>query len=115
METVVNSYVEYLLSNKVEKILNAGKKKEDKLLMILGDIAAFIIQNMSKAEENIDALIMSYKKINQEEVDEMDIDEYLSTLKNIFMAGVPKIIGDYVNLTEIKKKIKSINKLEQEN
>lgn len=97
-------YIEYLLSNKVDKILKAGQNKNDKVVMIMGDIMAFVLQNMNKAEENIDELIMSYKKINQEQVDDMDVDNYIGTLKTVFMAGVPAIIADYVDLTEVKKK-----------
>ena len=50
-------YIEYLLSNKVDKILKAGQNKNDKIIMIMGDIMAFVLQNMNKAEENIDELI----------------------------------------------------------
>ena len=101
-------YVEYLLSNKVDKILKAGQNKNDKVIMIMGDIMAFILQNMSKAEENIDLLIMSYRKISQEQVDDMDVDEYINTLKTVFMAGVPAVIADYVDLTEFKKKFEDL-------
>jgi len=103
-------YIEYLLSNKVEKILKAGQNKNEKVLMIMGDIMAFILQNMHKAEENIDALIVSYCKKTQEEVDEMDVDSYISTLKTVFMAGIPQVISDYVDLTDVKKKFKEIQK-----
>jgi hypothetical protein len=101
-------YVEYLLSNKVEKILKSGQNKNEKIVMIMADIMAFIIQNMNKAEENIDALIMSYNKINKEELEDMDVDNFSNTLKTIFMAGVPKIISDYIDLTEFKKKFKDL-------
>lgn len=101
-------YVEYLLSNKVDKILKAGQNKNDKVVMIMGDIMAFILQNMNKAEENIDLLIMSYRKIKQEDVDDMDVDEYIGTLKTVFMAGVPAVIADYVDLTEVKKKFQDL-------
>ena len=57
-------YVEYLLSNKVEKILKAGGKKEDRILMIMGDVVAFVLQNIHKAEQNIDDLCMSYCDIS---------------------------------------------------
>jgi hypothetical protein len=97
-------YVEYLLSNKIDKILKAGDSKNDKIVMIMGDIMAFILQNVNKAESNIDALFMSYKELTQEQVDEMEVDEYIETLKTVFMAGVPSIIADYVDLTEVKKK-----------
>lgn len=99
-------YIEYLLSNKVEKILKSSNNKNEKILMVLGDVVAFILQNIHKAEDNIDALIMSYKKISQEEVDDMDEDIYIDTLKIIFMAGIPKVIQNYVDLTEVKKKLK---------
>jgi len=103
-------YVEYLLSNKIDKILRTGENKQEKILMIMGDVMAFILQNMNKAEENIDELIMSYRNINQAQVDDMDIDEFTSTLKTIFMAGIPNILADYVDLTEVKKKLKELKK-----
>ena len=103
-------YVEYLLSNKVDKILKSGDKKEEKVLMIMADVLAFILQNIHKAEENIDALCMSYCNLTQEQVDEMDEDIYIDTLKNVFMAGVPKVITHYVDLTAIKKKFQETMK-----
>jgi len=103
-------YVEYLLSNKVEKILKSSDNKNEKILMILGDVVAFVLQNIHKAEENIDALCMSYCNLSQEQVDEMDEDTYIDTLKNVFMAGVPKIISQYVDLTEVKKKFQNVTK-----
>jgi hypothetical protein len=109
-------YVEYLLSNKIDKILRTGENKHEKILMIMGDVMAFILQNMNKAEENIDELIMSYRNINQDQVNDMDIDEFTSTLKTIFMAGIPNILADYVDLTEVKKKLKELKKnMEKEN
>jgi hypothetical protein len=109
-------YVEYLLSNKIDKILKTGENKHEKILMIMGDVMAFVLQNMNKAEENIDELIMSYRNINQAQVDDMDIDEFTSTLKTIFMAGIPNILADYVDLTEVKKKLKELKKnMEKEN
>jgi len=101
-------YIEYLLSNKVDKILKAGQNKNEKIVMIMGDVMAFVLQNMNKAEENIDLLIMSYKKLSQEQVDDMDVDEYIGTLKTVFMAGVPNVIADYVDLTEVKKKFQDL-------
>ena len=59
-------YVEYLLSNKVEKILKSGQNKKEKIVMVMADVMAFVIQNIHKAEENVDLLICSYKKISQE-------------------------------------------------
>lgn len=106
-------YVEYLLSNKVEKILKSGQDKKEKIVMVMADVMAFILQNIHKAEENVDLLICSYKKISQEEVSEMDIDEYISTLKTIFMAGIPSIISEYVDLTEFKKKLKDMKGKDQ--
>ena len=103
-------YVEYLLSNKVEKILKSGQNKNEKILMIVCDIFAFVLQNMHKAEENIDILLMSYKGINQEGVDDLDVDEYVDSLKIVFMSGIPKVIGDYVDLTDVKKKFKELQK-----
>lgn len=109
-------YVEYLLSNKIDKILKTGENKYEKILMIMGDVMAFVLQNMNKAEENIDELIMSYRNINQDQVNDMDIDEFTSTLKTIFMAGIPNILTDYVDLTEVKKKLKELKKnMEKEN
>lgn len=101
-------YVEYLLSNKVDKILKAGQNKNEKIVMIMGDVMAFILQNMNKAEENIDELIKSYKKLSQEEVEDMDVDEFTGTLKTIFMAGVPAMLSDYIDLTEVKKKFEDL-------
>ena len=34
----------------------------------------------------------------------MEEDQYIDTLKLVFLAGVPKVIGSYVDLTEVKKK-----------
>jgi hypothetical protein len=109
-------YIEYLLSNKIDKILMSGQNKHEKILMLMGDVMAFILQNMNKAEENIDELIMSYRNININQVNDMDIDEFTSTMKTIFMAGVPNILADYVDLTEVKKKLKELKKnMEKEN
>lgn len=101
-------YMEYLLSNKVDKILKSGQNKNDKIVMIMGDIMAFILQNVHKAEENIDSLIMSYSQINQEAVDNLSVDDYLETLKVVFMAGVPSVISDYIDITEVKKKFEEL-------
>jgi len=103
-------YIEYLLSNKVEKILKTGQNKNEKVLMIMGDIMAFVLQNIHKAEENIDNLIISYCKKTQEEVDDMNVDLYINTLKTVFMAGIPQVISDYVDLTDVKKKFTQIQK-----
>jgi len=97
-------YVEYLLSNKVDKILKGNGKKEEKILMVMGDVFAFVLQNIHKAEENIDALCMSYCNISKEKVDDMEEDEYIDTLKIVFFAGVPKVLESYINLSEVKKK-----------
>lgn len=103
-------YVEYLLSNKVDKILKASNDKNEKIMMIMGDVFAFVIQNIHKAEENIDALCISYCGLTQEQVDEMEEDDYIETLKTVFMAGVPKVIASYVDLAEVKKKFQSVTK-----
>jgi len=109
-------YVEYLLSNKVDKILRTGENKNERIIMLMGDIIAFVLQNMNKAEENIDALIISYKNITQEQVEDLDVDEYINVLKSIWMAGIPNILADYVDLTEVKKKFKELKKdTEKEN
>lgn len=101
-------YIEYLLSNKVEKILKSGQNKKDKIIMVMADIMAFILQNIHKAEENVDLLICSFKKVDRETIDEMEMDEYINTLKTVFMAGIPKVISEYVDLTDVKKKLKDM-------
>lgn len=106
------SYVENLMSTKVEAVLKTNEFLDEKIAMIMGDIAAFVLQNMHEAEENIDLLIKSYKKISQDQLDDLEIDEYLDSLKVIFMAGIPKVLSKYVDLTEFKKKL---NQLEKKN
>lgn len=107
-------YAEYLLTNRINKILQTVDKKEkiDKksiAIVILGDIFAFLLQNMHKAEDNIDKLIMSYCEINKEQIEDMDIDEYISALKEIFMAGIPDAIKSIIPIDDIKKKMNSLN------
>jgi len=103
-------YVEYLVSSKIDKILKINGDLKAKIFILTADIAAFVLQNINKAEENIDLLIASYKGITQEEIDKLDIDEYLETLKEVFSAGVPKVISSYVDLAEVKKKVTELRK-----
>jgi len=98
-------YVEYLMGNRVDKILKSSGDMKVKILAVTADITAFVLQNLNKADENIDLLIMSYKGISLEDIQKLDIDEYVDCLKEIFIAGVPKILSSYVNLAEVKKKV----------
>lgn len=104
-------YIDTLLSNKVDNILSIYKGKEHQAIILIGDIFAFVIQNINRAEDNIDELIMSYKGIeNKEDMNEMDGDEYIKNLKEVFTAGVPSVMKDYVDITEIKKKLSNMTK-----
>lgn len=82
------------------------------------DVFVFVIQNMHKSEENINELIKSYKRIDQNELDNYDIDDILQSLKEIFGAGIPKVITDLIDVSELKKKWDeiqiSIKKMSQE-
>jgi hypothetical protein len=100
-------YAEYLLNNRIEKLLKSKADKKEKILIVMGDIFAFIMQNMHKAEDNIDILLRSYLNLSQEQVDDLEIDDYIVALKDVFTAGIPKVIGEYVNLADIKKKMDS--------
>jgi hypothetical protein len=102
-------YAEYLLTSRLDKVLKQNGDKKEKALIIIGDITAFILQNIHKAEKSIDDLLISYCEISPEELEDMDIDNYIQSLKNVFMAGIPNIIKDIVDVNDIKKKIKSIN------
>lgn len=72
------------------------------------DVFVFIIQNMHKSEENINKLIKSYKRIEQADLDNYDIDDILQSLQEIFGAGIPNVITDLINITELKKKWEEI-------
>ena len=102
-------YAEFLLT-KIEKSLEADiEKLEIKAAMIIGDITAFILQNQCKAKIEIYQLIASFKDVQAGYVDNMDIDEYTEILRDIFQAGIPKILvsvmnnQDIVKLDELKK------------
>lgn len=104
-------YMEYLLSSKVDKILAVTKGQKEQAIILIGDIFAFIVQNINRAEDNIDELIMSYKGIKTKEyIDEMDGDEYIDSLKEVFQAGIPSIMKDYVDVAELKKKLGALKK-----
>lgn len=100
-------YAEYLLNNRIEKLLKSKADKKEKILIVMGDIMAFITQNIHKAEESIDELLRSYKGIDQDKVEDLDFDQYIDCLKEVFQAGIPKVISDYVNLADIKKKMEA--------
>lgn len=107
-------YAEFLLT-KIEKSLEADVTKlEIKAAMIIGDITAFILQNQCKAKIEIYQLIASFKDVQAGYVDNMDIDEYTEILRDIFQAGIPKILvsvmnnQDIVKLDEVKKKFNTI-------
>lgn len=108
-------YIEYLMGSKIDKIINSNVEQEEKMLFVMVDVMAFIIQKINNAEENIDLLVMSYKNMTQDQVDDMDCDEFIDTLKTIFMAGVPKVLNDYVDLTEFKKKMDQLKKEPKKN
>jgi dihydrofolate reductase len=103
-------YAEYLLTNKIDKVLKQDGDRKSKMIVIMGDIAAFIIQNLYKADENIDRLIVSYYQIKQNECNELDVDTYIEYVKTIFMAGVPSVIKDFVDVNELKKKMQELKK-----
>jgi len=103
-------YAEYLLNIRIEKLLKSDMERKEKMLILMGDISAFVCQNIFKAEENTDLLFMSYLNITQDKIDNMEVDEYIDNVKNIFMAGIPKIINDYINIGEFKKKISELKK-----
>lgn len=101
-------YAEYLLTNRLDKVLKQNSDRKEKVIIIMGDIFAFIVQNIHKAEKNIDELLMSYCEITAEQLEDMDIDNYIANLKNVFMAGVPNVIKDIVDINDIKKKMNSV-------
>lgn len=112
-------YAEYLLNNKVDKLVKLLPEhiKENKeniknqsalaslSVQLIGDVLAFIVQNMYKAESEIDELIMSYKNVTENDLENYDIDELTETLKEIFFAGVPKVISNFIDISDIKKKL----------
>jgi hypothetical protein len=99
------SYAEYLLGSRLDKVLKSQEDKKTKSLIIMGDVAAFILQNLWKAEDNIDALIKSYLGVNQEYVENMDSDEYDSILLDCLLTRLPKVITDAIDVSNVKKKI----------
>lgn len=105
----VKYYVEYLLSNKIEKLL---KKQDldikDKQKIIAIDVITFIFQNMAEAEDNIYKLFASYKGEKLEKVKEFDIDQVIDTFMEIFQNGLPKVLSDMIDLGDIKKKLSSL-------
>lgn len=103
-------YAEYLLSTKLDKVLSKSEGQKEKVLVVVIDVFAFVLQNMYKAESSIDKLIMSYKGLNQSEIDNLEEDEFIEVLKDIFIAGVPKVISKMVDLSEFKKKFQEIKK-----
>lgn len=103
-------YAEYLLNIRIEKLLKSDLERKERMLILMGDISVFICQNIFKAEENTDLLFMSYLNITQEQIDNMEVDEYIDNVKNIFMAGIPKIISSYINIGELKKKLTELKK-----
>lgn len=114
-------YAEFLLT-KIEKSLEADiEKLEIKAAMIIGDITAFILQNQCKAKIEIYQLIASFKDVQAGYVDNMDIDEYTEILRDIFQAGIPKILvsvmnnQDIVKLDEVKKKFNTIIESKENN
>lgn len=99
-------YMEYLLSSKVDKILASTQGQQEQSIILIGDIFAFVVQNINRAEDSIDLLIMSYKGIkSKEDMDEMDGDEYINNLKEVFQAGVPSVMKDYIDVAALKKKL----------
>lgn len=101
-------YVDSITKTNKLDIMTEGKNKENAVLTLFVDIVAYLMQNMNHAEENIDELLRSYKKMSQEEVEDMDVDEYVDTLKHIFISGVPKVVEDMIDLTEVKKKLETL-------
>jgi len=119
-------YAEYLLSTKIDKIMKVykdGKGQNDenkdskfklnedgkaKVIVLVGDLFAFIIQNIHKVEDDIDELIRMYKGYTQNQVEDLEIDEYLSILKVIFLAGVPKVMSNFIDIENVKKNMKAI-------
>jgi len=99
------SYAEYLLGNRLDKILKTSEDKKTKGLILMGDIAAFVLQNLHKAEGNIDALIKSYLGVNQEYIENMDSDEYDGVLLDCLLTRLPKVVTDAIDLITVKKKI----------
>jgi len=74
----VKYYVEYLLSNKIEKLLKkTDVSLEDKQRIIAVDVIAFIAQNMADAEDNVYRLFSSYTGDKLEIVKDYDFDKVL--------------------------------------
>lgn len=100
------------LLKKIENGLNSDiESLEIQTALIVGDIGSWVVTNAHLAESEIDKLICSFKSVKQEYVNDMDVDEYIETLKDIFQSGVPKVLTSMMNnenfksLYEIKKKL----------
>jgi len=114
-------YAEFLLT-KIEKSLDADiEKLEIKAAMIIGDITAFILQNQCKAKLEIYQLIANFKGVKTDYIDNMTIDEYTETLRDIFQAGIPKILvsvmnnQDIVRMDDVKKKLNMMGNSKENN
>lgn len=99
------NYVNDLMSEKIDRILGMKENKNVKMGIVMADLSAYIIENAFIAEKELDSLTMSYKEIDSNTLESMDIDEYIDTLKEIFMAGIPKVISSFVDLNTVKKKM----------
>lgn len=102
----VKSYVEYLLGNKLEKLLKSNDTIETKQMIVITDIIAFIVQNMAEAETNIYKLFSSYSDI--EDIENMEADMVYDSLFNIFKGGIPSVIKDMIDLDDLKKKMSDL-------
>lgn len=102
------SYAEYLVSNKVDKLLKMGEKKEQKIVLMMADICFFILQNIHKAEDETWELISSYSGKKVCDVKFLDVDEITEYIKDIFMAGIPKVISKLVDMDQFKKKFEEM-------
>lgn len=105
----VKYYVEYLLSNKIEKLLKkTDVSLEDKQRIIAVDVIAFIAQNMADAEDNVYRLFSSYTGDKLEIVKDYDFDKVLELFGEIVKNGLPKVLGDMIDFGDVKKKLSSL-------
>jgi len=105
----VKYYVEYLLSNKIEKLLKkTDVSLEDKQKIIAVDVIAFIAQNMADAEDNVYRLFSSYTGDKLEIVKDYDFDKVLELFGEIVKNGLPKVLGDMIDFGDVKKKLSSL-------
>jgi hypothetical protein len=108
-EMNIKFYVEYLMNNKIEKLLKQkGLDIEDKQKIIAVDVLTFIIQNIEQAEESVYKLFASYENKTIEQVKEMDVDESITILTNIFTNGLPTIISSIIDLNSVQKKMEEM-------